>query len=134
MSALYILMFIFQGSVLYHWFKNGKLDRSDGGSITEGIGQGRVTKNMEGAPVDDCMVVLDSDAIEMVCSITTTMLSCYFKFLASNFLDFGSVVCQFNPQFSISNLIFSDIPFVTRGGVICGRYIRVKCCWCCASC
>jgi len=33
-------------------FKHGEL-KSEGSSITEGIGQGRVTKNIEGAPVDD---------------------------------------------------------------------------------
>ena len=40
------------GAAMYHWFKNGEL-KSESGSITEGIGQGRVTKNIEGAPVDD---------------------------------------------------------------------------------
>lgn len=55
-----------QGSVLYNWFKHGKLERSEGSSITEGIGQGRVTENMKGAPVDDAMCILDKDAVEMV--------------------------------------------------------------------
>ena len=58
--------YYFQGSVLYNWFHTGKLERSDGGSITEGIGQGRVTKNLEGSPIDDAIVVLDTAAIEMV--------------------------------------------------------------------
>ena len=34
---------------MYHWFKHGEL-KSEGSSITEGIGQGRVTGNVEGAP------------------------------------------------------------------------------------
>lgn len=54
-----------QGSVLYNWFKNGKLERSEGSSITEGIGQGRITKNMEGAPVDDAVLVKDTDVVNM---------------------------------------------------------------------
>lgn len=54
-----------QGSVLYNWFKKGVLERSEGSSITEGIGQGRVTENMKGAPVDDAMCILDKDAVEM---------------------------------------------------------------------
>ncbi|KAL4237978.1 Cysteine synthase 1 [Mactra antiquata] len=58
-----------QGSVLYNWFKNGQLERSDGSSITEGIGQGRVTENMKGAPVDDAMCILDKDAVEMFSSV-----------------------------------------------------------------
>src|SRR3981081_2431700 len=40
------------GAAMYHWFKHGEL-KSEGASITEGIGQGRVTKNIEGAPVDE---------------------------------------------------------------------------------
>ncbi len=38
------------GAAMYHWFKHGEL-KSAGSSITEGIGQGRVTQNIEGAPV-----------------------------------------------------------------------------------
>ena len=57
---------VLQGSVLYNWFKHGKLERTDGASITEGIGQGRVTENMKGAPVDDALAILDTDAVEMV--------------------------------------------------------------------
>lgn len=56
-----------QGSVLFNWFTKGKLERSDGSSITEGIGQGRVTDNIKGAPIDDAICVLDKDAVEMVC-------------------------------------------------------------------
>lgn len=52
--------------MLYNWFKHGKLERSEGSSITEGIGQGRVTKNLEGAPVDDALCIQDTDAVEMV--------------------------------------------------------------------
>ena len=55
-----------QGSVLYNYFKHGKLERSEGSSITEGIGQGRVTNNLKGAPIDDALCILDSDAVNMV--------------------------------------------------------------------
>ena len=54
-----------QGSVLYNNFKHGKLERTPGDSITEGIGQGRVTNNMDGAPVDDAVAVMDSDLLTM---------------------------------------------------------------------
>ena len=40
------------GSALYNWYANGEL-KAEGNSITEGIGQGRITKNLEGAPIDD---------------------------------------------------------------------------------
>lgn len=54
-----------QGSVLYNHFTHGRIERSDGSSITEGIGQGRVTKNVEGAPIDYAVLIKDSEAVEM---------------------------------------------------------------------
>lgn len=51
------------GSALYHYFKDGELKSDGGNSITEGIGTGRVTANLEGAPIDDAMRVPDSDTM-----------------------------------------------------------------------
>src|ERR1043166_7500763 len=53
------------GASLYHWYKNGVL-KAEGASITEGIGQGRVTKNLEGAPVDEAFQIPDDEAIPIV--------------------------------------------------------------------
>ena len=53
------------GAALYNWYKHGVL-KSEGSSITEGIGQGRVTKNLEGAPVDDAYRIPDAEAVEIV--------------------------------------------------------------------
>lgn len=54
------------GSVLYSYFKTGKLERTGTGSITEGIGQGRVTANMQGAIVDDTVHITDDRTVQMV--------------------------------------------------------------------
>ncbi|EDV26655.1 uncharacterized protein TRIADDRAFT_50088 [Trichoplax adhaerens] len=54
-----------QGSVLYNYVKTGELIRREGSSITEGIGQGRVTANLQGAPVDDAVSISDFDAVNM---------------------------------------------------------------------
>jgi len=53
------------GAAMYSWFKHGEL-KSEGSSITEGIGQGRVTKNIEGAPVDDAYLIPDEEALPIV--------------------------------------------------------------------
>jgi cysteine synthase len=53
------------GAAMYSWFKHGQLE-SEGSSITEGIGQGRVTKNIEGAPVDDAYRIADAEALPIV--------------------------------------------------------------------
>ena len=52
------------GSAMYSYFKTGKL-KSEGSSITEGIGQGRVTDNIEGAPVDDAFLIPDAEMLSM---------------------------------------------------------------------
>jgi cysteine synthase A len=53
------------GAAMYSWFTHGEL-KSEGSSITEGIGQGRVTKNIEGAPVDEAYQIPDSEALPIV--------------------------------------------------------------------
>lgn len=53
------------GASLYNWYKHGVL-KAEGSSITEGIGQGRVTKNLEGAPIDEAFQIPDSEAIPVV--------------------------------------------------------------------
>ncbi|HQU02663.1 MAG TPA: pyridoxal-phosphate dependent enzyme, partial [Acetobacteraceae bacterium] len=53
------------GSALYNWVKSGALT-SSGSSITEGIGQGRVTANLAGAPIDDALRITDAEALEQV--------------------------------------------------------------------
>jgi cysteine synthase A len=53
------------GSALYHYYKHGEL-KAEGSSITEGIGQGRVTRNLEGAPIDDAVQVTDEEALPLI--------------------------------------------------------------------
>ena len=53
------------GASMYHWLKHGEL-RAEGTSITEGIGQGRVTANIEGAPIDDAYQIPDQQALPIV--------------------------------------------------------------------
>ena len=53
------------GAALYHHYKHGEL-KAEGTSITEGIGQGRITANLEGAPVDDAYQITDEEALPYV--------------------------------------------------------------------
>ncbi len=53
------------GAAMYHWFRDGEL-RSEGSSVTEGIGQGRVTGNVEGAHVDRAYQVPDEEALPLL--------------------------------------------------------------------
>ncbi|ETW10517.1 hypothetical protein, variant 3 [Aphanomyces invadans] len=54
------------GSVLFNFVKNGVLEREGAGSVTEGIGQGRVTDNLKDSPIDDAVHIEDRRSIEMV--------------------------------------------------------------------
>ena len=54
-----------EGAALYSYYKTGEL-KAEGSSITEGIGQGRITKNIEGAPVDLAYRIPDSEALPIV--------------------------------------------------------------------
>lgn len=55
-----------QGSSLYHWVNSGELKANGPGSVTEGIGIGRVTENLKDSPIDGALHVNDVDAVTMV--------------------------------------------------------------------
>ena len=53
------------GAALYSFYLRGVL-KSEGYSITEGIGQGRITKNLEGAPIDVAYQISDEEAVAII--------------------------------------------------------------------
>jgi len=53
------------GSGLYSYIKTGEIT-SEGSSITEGIGNSRVTANLEGAPIDDAIQIDDPECVQIV--------------------------------------------------------------------
>jgi cysteine synthase A len=53
------------GAALYNYFKHGEL-KSAGSSITEGIGQGRITRNVDGTPVDAPYQIPDEEALPII--------------------------------------------------------------------
>ncbi|HXP72717.1 MAG TPA: cysteine synthase A [Stellaceae bacterium] len=58
------------GSAIYGHYARGEL-KSEGSSITEGIGQGRITKNLEGAPVDGWFQVTDEEMLPVLFRLVT---------------------------------------------------------------
>ena len=57
-----------EGAALYHYYAHGEL-KSEGSSITEGIGQGRITANLEGLTVDYPYMIPDAEALPIVFEI-----------------------------------------------------------------
>ncbi len=53
------------GAALYSYYTDGVLN-AEGSSITEGIGQGRITQNLEGAPVDVAFRIPDEESLPIV--------------------------------------------------------------------
>ena len=53
------------GSCMYHYYKHGEL-RAEGNSISEGIGQGRITANIASAPVNEAVQVSDEEALPVL--------------------------------------------------------------------
>ena len=56
------------GAALYNYYKHGEL-KAEGSSITEGIGQGRITSNLKDAPVDEAFQIPDAETVAMVFDI-----------------------------------------------------------------
>ena len=53
------------GSALYHHYTHGSL-KAEGGSVSEGIGQGRITANLADAPVDRAYQISDAEALPLM--------------------------------------------------------------------
>ncbi len=58
------------GAALYSYFTTGEL-KAEGSSISEGIGQGRITANLEDAPIDHAWRIGDAQAVEIVFDLLT---------------------------------------------------------------
>ena len=59
------------GAALFSYYTKGEL-KSEGSSITEGIGQGRITANLEDAPIDDAVQIPDEEALPIVFDLIKT--------------------------------------------------------------
>jgi cysteine synthase A len=55
-----------RGAAMYEWFKHGEVKATPGGSITEGIGLGRVTAIINGAKVDEAFLIPDEEAVPLI--------------------------------------------------------------------
>lgn len=53
------------GAALYEYYAHGEL-KAEGTSVAEGIGQGRITANLEGAPIDTQFRISDAEGVEWV--------------------------------------------------------------------
>lgn len=57
------------GAALYNYYKHGEL-KAEGSSITEGIGQGRITANLTGVQIDHAYQIPDAEALQIIFDLT----------------------------------------------------------------
>jgi cysteine synthase len=53
------------GAALYNYYAHGEL-KAEGSSVAEGIGQGRITANLDGAPIDTQFRISDAEGLDQV--------------------------------------------------------------------
>ncbi|KJE96398.1 cysteine synthase [Capsaspora owczarzaki ATCC 30864] len=128
------------GSVLFSWFKKDKLERTGDSSITEGIGQGRVTENLKGSKLDDAVHVPDSASVEWTYRLlheegifvgASTGLNVAAAVEVAKSLPKGSTVvtilCDsglryqarlFNKEWLESKALYNAIPMAYRGSAL----------------
>src|SRR3546814_11350425 len=58
------------GAALYNYYAHGEL-KAEGSSVAEGIGQGRITANLDGAPIDTQFRISDEDGLHWVARLLT---------------------------------------------------------------
>lgn len=54
------------GTKMYRWFKDGRLESTEGDSIAEGIGQGRITENLVDTRVDEPFLITYDEALPIL--------------------------------------------------------------------
>jgi cysteine synthase len=60
------------GAAMYNWITTGEVKPSEGSSISEGIGQGRVTGNLDGAAIDDAYQIPDNEMVPILYDLVQT--------------------------------------------------------------
>ena len=60
------------GAAVYNWIKTGDAKPSQGSSVSEGIGQGRVTGNLDGARIDDAFQIPDPEMLPVLYDLVQT--------------------------------------------------------------
>jgi cysteine synthase A len=114
------------GAALYSYYTTGEL-KSEGGSITEGIGQGRITANLEGTAVDRSYQVADAEWLPVLYDLIQTEGLCLGTSSALNIVgamkmakDLGpgktivTVLCDYGNRYA--SKIFNP-PFLREKGL-----------------
>ena len=89
---------------MYEWIKHGEL-RSEGSSVTEGIGLGRVTKNIEGAPIDDAYRIPDTEALPLLFELLKHEGLCLGGSSGINVAGAIRMACELGPGHTVVTIL-----------------------------
>jgi cysteine synthase A len=92
------------GAALYNWYKNGEL-KAEGTSITEGIGQGRVTANLEGVVVDEAFRIEDKNWLPVLYNLVQEEGLCVGGSSALNVLGAMELARKLGPGKTIVTIL-----------------------------
>ena len=92
------------GAGLYHYYKHGEI-KAEGSSITEGIGQNRITANLEDAPVDQAYQISDAEALPYIFDLVTEEGLCLGSSSAINIAGAVRVAKEIGPAHTIVTLL-----------------------------
>ncbi|MFQ5949809.1 MAG: cysteine synthase A [Nitrospiria bacterium] len=92
------------GAALYHYYKFGEL-KAEGDSIAEGIGQGRVTENLVGAPIDEAFQISDKEALPFIFDLLRDEGMCLGSSSAINIAGAVRLARQMGPGHTIVTIL-----------------------------
>ncbi|HET9231172.1 MAG TPA: cysteine synthase A, partial [Vitreimonas sp.] len=92
------------GAALYNWYAHGEL-KAEGTSITEGIGQGRVTANLEGVVVDEAFRIEDKDWLPVLYNLVQEEGLCVGGSSALNVLGAMALARKLGPGKTIVTML-----------------------------
>ena len=93
-----------EGAALYSYFSTGELSAS-GSSITEGIGQGRITGNLEGLEVDMAFEIADTDALPYIFDLSKNEGMCLGGSSAINIAGAVAMAKRMGPKNTIVTIL-----------------------------
>jgi len=93
-----------EGAALYHYYKFGTL-KSEGDSIAEGIGQGRVTANLVDAPIDEAFQIPDTEALPYIFKLLRDEGLCLGSSSAINIAGAVRLARQMGPGHTIVTIL-----------------------------
>ena len=92
------------GAALYNYYAHGEL-KSEGTSITEGIGQGRITGNLDGAPVDAAYRITDEEMLPLLFGLVRSEGWCFGGSTGINLMGAKKLAADLGPGHTIVTIL-----------------------------